>query len=202
MDSATLNAIGSALRRRWWLALLVLITVLAADALVTANSPRTYLARTSLLIGPSTDVERGQLVYSVDALGRSMVVGTYADMLATDIVRREAFEHVGLSPDGPHSGVDIKTAALADSALVQVTAVAPDPVLAADVANAVGQAGEVHMSQLYPIYDLTVVSSATPPTTANSPSVVRNLSIGLLFGLLLGTMTAWFYDTLRVRGAR
>jgi capsular polysaccharide biosynthesis protein len=202
MDGATLVLIGNAIRRRWWLASLVLIALLAADALVTANSPRSYLARTSLLIGPSANIERGQLVYSVDALGRSMVVGTYADMLATDIVRREALARVGISPDVPSNEIDIKTAALADSALVQVTAVAPDPVLAAAVANAVGQAGEIQMSQLYPLYDLTVVTSATPPTIVHRPDVVRNLSLGLLVGLLLGATFAWFYDTLALRAER
>jgi capsular polysaccharide biosynthesis protein len=202
MDRVTLASVGSAVRRRWWLASLVLIVLLAADGLVTVNSPRTYLARSSLLIGPSATIDRGQLVYSVDALGRSMIVGTYADMLATDIVRREALARVGVSPDVPDSEVGIKTAALADSALVQVTAVAPDPVLAAAVANAVGQVGEVRMSELYPIYDLTVVTTATPPTIVYRPDVVRNLSLGLLVGLLLGTMSAWLYDTLALRAER
>jgi len=202
MDGATLASIGSAVRRRWWLASLVVITLLAADVLVTINSPRSYLARSSLVIGPSASIDRGQLVYSVDALGRSMVVGTYADMLATDIVRREALARAGVSPDVPDTEVGIKTAALADSALVQVTAVAPDPVLAAAVANAVGQVGEVQMSQLYPIYDLTVVTAATPPKLVYRPDVVRNLALGLLLGLLLGTVSAWLYDTLALRPGR
>jgi succinoglycan biosynthesis transport protein ExoP len=196
MDRDTLVSISFAVRRRWWLALLVLVMVLATDVLVTAHSPRTYLARASLLIGPSASVDRGQLVYSIDALGRSMVVGTYADVLATDLVRREALAQVGISPDVPDAEIEIKTAALADSTLVQVTAVAPDPVLAAAVANAVGQVGEVQMSQLYPIYDLTVVTAATPPTSMYRPDVLRNLSLGLLLGLLLATASAWMYDVL------
>jgi capsular polysaccharide biosynthesis protein len=202
MDHQTVAAIGHALRRRWWLASLVLIALLASDAVVTANSPRSYLAKASFLIGPSASIDHGQLVYSVDALGRSMIVGTYADVLATDIVRREALSQVGLSPEEPASEIEIKSAALADSALVQVTAVAPDPVLAAAIANTVGQVGEVQMSQLYPIYDLTMVTRATPPTTMHRPDVVRNLSIGLLLGLLLATASAWLYDTICMGTAR
>jgi capsular polysaccharide biosynthesis protein len=201
MDSGTLASLGSAIRRRWWLAALVLVGLLAADALVTVYSPPSYLARASLLIGPSASIDRGQLVYSIDALGRSTIVGTYADMLATDSVRREALTRVGLSPDEPTSSIDIKTAALADSAIVQVTAVAPDPVLAAAVANAVGQVGEVQMSQFYPIYDLTMVTRATPPTTVHQPDKVRNLSLGLLLALPLAVSVAWFYDVIALRAS-
>jgi capsular polysaccharide biosynthesis protein len=201
MSSGTLASLGSAIRRRWWLATLVLIVLLAADALVTLNTPPSYVARTSLLIGPSANIDRGQLVYSVDALCRSMIVGTYADMLATDSVRREALSRVGLSPDEPASVIEIKTAALADSAMVQVTAVAPDPVLAAAVANSVGQVGQAQMSQFYPIYDLTMVTRATPPTTVYRPDKARNLSLGLLLAVPLAATLAWFYDALTLRAS-
>jgi capsular polysaccharide biosynthesis protein len=194
MEYSTLASIGTAVRRRWWLVLLVLAAILVADAVVTLRSPRSYLARTSMLIGPSTNLDHGQLVYSVDALGRSLIVGTYADVLATDIVRREALASVGVSPDDTGTGVTIKTAALAESAVIQISAEAPDPVLAAAVANAVGQVGETRMSQLYPIYDLTVVTSAIPPTSLYRPDLVRNGSLGLLVGLLLGVFCAYGYD--------
>jgi capsular polysaccharide biosynthesis protein len=202
MDYATLASVGAAIQRRWWLVFVLLAAVLAADAALSWRSPRSYVARASLLIGPSTNLERGQLVYSVDALGRSMIVGTYADVLATDIVRREALTRVGVSPDQTDTGVNIKAAALAQSAVIQVTAEAPDPVLAAAVANAVGQVGEARMSQLYPIYDLTVVTSATPPTSVYRPDPVRNGSLGLLLGLLLGVFSAYVYDLVSLRSSR
>jgi capsular polysaccharide biosynthesis protein len=196
MDSATVISIGRAMRRRWWLALLVFFAVIAADAVFTARTPRSYQARSDLLIGPSTSIDPGQLVYSVDALGRSMIVGTYANMLGTDVVRRDALVRAGIAPDQPESEIQIKSAALADSAVVQVTAVARDSNVAAAVANAVGEVGELRMRQLYPMYDLTVVTQATPPTTMYRPDVVRNLSLGVLLGLLLGVASAWIYDSL------
>jgi len=196
MDSATLNSIARAVWRRWWIAALVVIAVMLADGLITARTPRTYQARAELLIGPSTSVDAGQLVYSVDALGRSMIVGTYANMLSTDVVRRDALALAGLAPDQPPTAIEIKSAALADSAVVQITTVASDPDIAAAVANAVGQAGQVRMRQLYPMYDLTAVTPAIPPTSSYRPDVTRNLSVGLLLGLLLGVAAAGAYDAL------
>ena len=194
MEYATVASIAHAVRRRWWLVVLVTLAVLAVDALLSWHSPRSYMARTSLLIGPSTNLDRGQLVYSVDALGRSLIVGTYADVLSADVVRRQALVSVGVSPDDTRNGVTIKATPLAESAVIQVTAEAPDPVLAAAVANAVGTVGEARMSQFYPIYDLTVVTSATPPTSLHRPDLIRNGSLGLLIGLLLGSASAYFFD--------
>jgi capsular polysaccharide biosynthesis protein len=188
--------------RRWWLAGLVMVSVLAADATVTYFTPRSYLARASLVIGPSASVEPGQLVYSVDALGRSMVVGTFAGVLGTDVVRREALASVGLSPDQTSSDIEIKTAAVADSALVQVTAVARDPALAAAVANAVGEVGAVEMSRLYPIYDLRVVTQASPPLALYRPDVARNVSVGVLVGVVLAAGGAYSYEELMRKGSR
>lgn len=202
MDLTTATSIAHAVRRHWWLAALVLAAVLAVDIAFTVHTPRTYLARASLLIGPSANIDRGQLVYSVDALGRSMIVGTYANMLTTDTVRREALTRAGVSPDETDSAIEIKTAALAESALVQVSVVAAEPGVAAAVANAVGQVGEVRMSQFYPIYDLTVVTPAAPPTRIYQPDIARNLSLGLLVGALLATVSACMFDALAARASR
>jgi capsular polysaccharide biosynthesis protein len=186
MEMATVAWMANAVWRRRWLVLVVLVVLIAADCILTWQSPRSYMARTSLLIGPSTTVDPGQLVYSVDALGRSMIVGTYANVLDTDVIRGEALSQAGVMD----ANVDIKSAALADSAVVQVTAVARDPDTAAAVANAVGQVGRVRMQQLYPMYDLTVVTRATPPTRLYRPDVQRNLSVGLLLGLCASVSAA------------
>ena len=201
MEYASLVSIGTAVRRRWPLVLLTIVAVLAVDAVVTLQSPRSYMARTSLLIGPSANLDHGQLVYSVDALGRALIVGTYADVLATDLVRRDALASVGISPDATNSGISIKSSALAESAIIQVTAEAPDPVLAAAIANAVGGVGQARMSQLYPIYDLTVVTPATRPTSVYRPDFIRNESLGLLLGVLLGVCSAYIYDAVARRCA-
>jgi succinoglycan biosynthesis transport protein ExoP len=186
MDAATVSWIARAVRGRWWLVVAILLVVLAIDVGVTLRSPRMYQARASLLIGPSTTVDPGQLVYSVDALGRAMIVGTYANVLDTDLVRREAIEQADAASDPADPDIQVRATALADSAVVQVTAVAPDPRLAADVANAVGRVGQLRMSQLYPMYALTIVTQATPPTKVFEPDVKRNLSLGLLLGVLGG----------------
>jgi polysaccharide biosynthesis transport protein len=190
MDYATVAWVANAIRRRLRLTVLVLLAVVAADGVLTWQTPREYLARTSLLIGPNTTVDPGQLVYSVDALGRSMIVGTYANVLETDVIRHDALEQVGADTDPRDTAISIKAAPLADSAVVQVTATAPDPYMAAAIANAVGQVGQARMRSLYPMYDLTVVTQAVPPVAVYRPDVRRNLAIGVLVGLLASASAA------------
>jgi capsular polysaccharide biosynthesis protein len=202
MDRTTLSALAAGVARRWWLALVVLVAVLVADAAFTLRSPRTYLARATLLIGPSQKVEPGQLVYSVDALGRARIVGTYAEVLASDLIRREALGRLGQPIDSPSSSViDVKTAALADTTVIQVMAETTDPGLSAAVANMVGEVGQEHLSQLFPIYELTFVTRAAPPSQPNRPDVMRNASLGVLLGLILGVVAAYVYDALARRSS-
>jgi succinoglycan biosynthesis transport protein ExoP len=202
MDRTTLSGVVAAVARRWWLALVVLLAVLVADAAFTLRSPRTYLARAILLIGPSQKVDPGQLVYSVDALGRARIVGTYAEVLASDLIRREALGRLGQPVDSPSpSTIDVKTAALADTTVIQVMAETSDPDLSAAVANTVGEVGAEHLSRLFPIYELTFVTRAAPPSQAYRPDVIRNASLGLLLGLVLGCVAAYAYDALARRSS-
>ncbi|MFN0074220.1 MAG: hypothetical protein ACKVVP_22290 [Chloroflexota bacterium] len=184
----------SALVRRWWLALAVLATVMAANVYYTMTREKTYLARASLIISPSANVDRGSLVYSVDSLGRGRIVGTYAEVLGSEVVHRVALERLGLPSTALGTSVTFKSSTVADTAVVQVTAESPDPELSAQAANHAGEVGIEHMTGLFPVYNLVFLSRATPPMTVYRPDPVRNYSVGLLIGIILATVIAYATD--------
>lgn len=190
-----IEQILGALARRWWLALAALAMVMAADVFYTATREKTYLARASLIISPSANVDRGSLVYSVDSLGRGRIVGTYAEVLGSDLVHREALERLGLPATALNATVTFKSSTVADTAVVQVTAESPDPELSAMAANYAGEVGIERMTGLFPVYNLVFLSRATAPLTPYRPDPIRNYSIGLLVGLILATVVAYAADT-------
>src|SRR5918998_1605424 len=97
MDRSPVRPVFAAVVRYWWLAALVLLSVLAATAYYTSTRQPTYLARASLLISPSSvAVDSGQLVYSIDTLGRGRVFGTYTEVLGSEVVHREAVDRLGI----------------------------------------------------------------------------------------------------------
>lgn len=189
-----LGQVLAALGRRWWLALAVLAAVMVADAYYTATRQPTYLARATLIISPSANVERGSLVYSVDSLGRGRIVGTYAEVLGSELVHRGALERLGYPPSAYNRLVVFRSSTVADTAVVQVTAESPDPALSAEAANQAGEVGIERMTDLFPVYNLVFLSRATPPTSLYRPDIVRNYSLGLLVGLVLAIVVAYAVD--------
>src|SRR6266540_327353 len=194
MDSSTLGSVLLAVARRWWLALLVFVAVIAADMFYTTSRVPTYLARVTLIISPGSNVDRGSLVYSVDSLGRGRVVGTYAAVLGSELLQGEALEQLGYSADELSRSVTFRSSVVSDAAVIQLTAESPDPRFAASAANKVGELGIVRLTDLYPIYNLSFLSKATPPTAAYRPDAIRNYGLGMLFGFGLALVLAYVFD--------
>jgi capsular polysaccharide biosynthesis protein len=227
MDRATVHRVLAAAGRRWPVALLVLVVVLGVDVAFTATRQRTYLARAAMVVSPSATVDRGQLVYSVDSLGRGRIVGTFAEVLGSDVVQREVAARLNVPtappreapievaqrdavamlapiapwlglqsapPGGPNQWLLVKSSVIADSAVIQVLVESPDPETSAAAANIAGEVGIEQMSNLYPVYALTFLSRAEPPTSPYRPDVLRNYALGLLVGLGLAVVVAYLFD--------
>lgn len=196
MDRDYLRSILAAPIKHWWLSLLVLAAVMLGDYYYTSTRQPTYLARSTLLISPSDSVPAGNLVYSIDALGRGRVVGTYAEVLGSEVVHRDVLERLGY-PTGLESPyVILKAASIADTAVIQVTAESPDPEVSAQAANLAGEVGIERMLALYPTYNLSFLTRAVAPTIPYRPDPIRNYSLGLLFGLALAVVATHLFDYL------
>lgn len=204
MDRSTFSSILAAVARRWWLALLVFAAVMVADVYYTLTRQPTYLARTTLVIGPSSNIDRSQLVYSVDAIGRGRIVGTYVEVLGSEVIQRAALEQLGYSTELLNRFIVFRSSALAESAVIQVTAESPDPEFSAETLNLVADLGVTRLAELYPVYSLTVLTGATPPTLPYRPDPIRNYSLGVALGLVLAVVLAYLFDlglVYRQRGA-
>jgi capsular polysaccharide biosynthesis protein len=167
---------------------------MAADVYYTSIQRPTFLGRATLIISPSSTVEPGSLVYSVDSIGRGRIVGTYAEVLGSEVVHRAVLERLGYPTGALNREVTFRSSGVADTAVVQVTAESFDPDLSARAANLAGEIGIERMRELWPVYNLTFLTPAVPPTSRNEPKPLRNYSLGLLFGMTLGTVAAWLLD--------
>jgi hypothetical protein len=141
-------------------------------------------------------VETGQLIFSVDALGRGRVIGTYAEVIDSESVRGEALRRLSPPDAVTLPAVNFRTTVLAESMVIQVTAESFDPQTSADAANMLGQVGIEQLATLYPMYIVVPLTGATPPLTPYRPDPVRNYAIGALLGLTLAVGLTYLYDTL------
>lgn len=190
--------------RRWPLVLLVLAVVMAADVAYTSTRQRTYLARATLVISPNRQTEGGQSdqVYATDSLGRGRIVGTYTEVLGSEVIQRDALQRLGYSPDALNGDVVFRSSVVADTTVVQVTVEAASPEMSAQLANTVGDLGIERMATLYPVYNLVFLTRATPPAASYRPDPIRNYSVGALLGLGLGVALAALLDLALLRRER
>jgi len=115
------------LRRWWWLIVVGTLLAGASAYFVTRDAPQTFVARATLIVGPSI----GEPSPTTSDLGlTSQLAQVYADLAARDPVKSEAEKALGLV-DLPDYTVDV----LPDSRLLEITVTDTDPRRAAAVAN-------------------------------------------------------------------
>ncbi len=109
-------------------------------------------------------------------------------------------ERLGLPPGTP---IDASAAPTGETSLLEVTAHSSDAQLAADIANAVGPQLAAVAAQFSVLLqasgqtvEATAVTPATVPGSPTSPIFSRNLTLGVLAGLLLGIGIAFVRHTL------
>jgi capsular polysaccharide biosynthesis protein len=184
-----LREYGLALRRHWKTLAGVLLVSMLAAVVVVVSSPRTYEATAQVFVASTGDGTSGsqfvmQRVKSYPDVAESRaVLGTVIDQLEL----QESFSalRARVSATNP-----------ADTSQIDIAVTGPDPVQAAEVADAVAERFGTVVEELErplggnaPV-DLTVTDPATVPSTPVSPVPVLILTLGALVGISLGAAAA------------
>ncbi len=123
------------LRRRWWLLLAATLTAGGIAYLTGRGRPAVYAAHATVLVQQAPGV--GGPTYS-DVLASQQLVKTYGQLATADPVLEQAAAAVGLPPR--QVAAMVRAQGRRDTQLIDVTARAREPELAARLANAVAQA--------------------------------------------------------------
>ena len=196
------------LRRRLVTLLVPLVLALAGVAALSLLSPRTYTSTTTLYFTARSALASGSLV--------PQQMASYAELtksyrVASAIVTRLKLEQ---SP----SDVQNMVSATSDQTtlLLRITATAPAPGLARDVARTAADQLIVLSGQLDPATgvvsssqdgsvipaaapDLAVAQPATPPRSTTVSTLGRNAALAIVLGLVVGVAAALIRDGLDSR---
>lgn len=138
-------------------------------------------------------------------------VKTYADLVSTPIVLLPVIGSLQLNITAGQLAEQVTASAPLDTTLIEITAMSPDPVLAAEIANTTAESLTNAVSKIETPEDgasspvkLTLVQQADVPNAPVSPNVPLNIALGLLVGLALGVGFAVLKETLdtRIRNER
>lgn len=194
----------SILRDRWVSALIAGALVFIAIAGFTLLQTPEYQATNRVFVQTQSGSSVADLSSGVNFA--SQQITSYADVATTPLVLDPVIEELGLSMTSQALAAQISTTVPPETLILEITATDADPARAAAIANATSESLRTQVSTLetsgeQSTVELTVVSPAVEPSAPASPSISRNLAIGLVLAGLAGIAVAIIRDLLdnRVR---
>jgi capsular exopolysaccharide synthesis family protein len=183
------------LRRRWVSLLVVALTVLLAVTAVTFSMTKQYTATTRLFFAVSGSETTADLAQGSTFAEKQMA--SYAQVATSPLVLDPVIRDLGLPTTARELAKSVSATVSTGTVILDVAATSPDSGQAVRIANAIGFQLSQVASQLTPersdgagSVKATTLARAQTPQGPSSPNVLRNLSVGLVLGLLLGISVA------------
>jgi capsular polysaccharide biosynthesis protein len=164
---------------RWSWLVVVLAVLAAALAYFTSSAlPKEYSSESRLLVGSVRESDLDQ------QLGYQQTATTLARIATTPFVLDPVAADIGWDGDIADLAAQVSVTHGDDSALIGITATAPDPQEARDIADGVARS----LQNLAPVESdegplATVVQPATVETSPTSPQVMLNTAVAAALGI-------------------
>ncbi len=197
------------LRKNWLI--IVVLTLVGLGAAAAYSLTRTPIYESSSTVFVSTQTGGTAAELQQGSNFTQARINTYVGLATTPVVLNPVIADLDLGVTASELKSDVSASAALNSTLITITASDPDPVQAANIANAVAASLSSAVPQLEPEaadgsspVRLSRVSDAQPALKPSSPNVPLNLALGTLVGLALGIGVAVLRTTLdnRVRTPR
>ncbi len=172
---------------RWWIILPSFLITFIATVVFTYTQPVVYRATATYVVrvGLAFQDDRG-FVSALDTLSRRVeIASTYAEVTSSRMIKNQAADALGLSLDQSDK-LSVNSRLIAGTNILEITVEGNDPVLVRDFTNAVGVQTIAYVRKLYETYELEPLDQAALPESPVKPDKVLILSLGGLFGLILG----------------
>ena len=197
------------LRKNWLVIIVLTLVGLGAAAAYSLTRTPIYESSSTVFVSTQTGGTAAELQQGSNFTQAR--INTYVGLVTTPVVLNPVIAELDLGVTASELRSDVTASAALNSTLITITVSDPDPVQAADIANAVAASLSSAVPQLEPEaadgsspVRLSRVSDAQPALKPSSPNVPLNLALGALVGLALGIGVAVLRTTLdnRVRTPR
>ncbi|MBV9787967.1 MAG: lipopolysaccharide biosynthesis protein [Chloroflexi bacterium] len=173
------------LLRGWWLIVLaVLVTASSAAYAVSLQAP-VYRATATVQLSPSDQLDDPRLLIDAqNSLERRTTINTLARNAMGSSMQDQVAKALGIELNVVENA-EISAIVVPETNLIEVSARSVDPNYAALIANTVGDSLRKQVPGR--VMQLTVIDQAVPPTAPIEPQPMRTITLGVMFGLVLGT---------------
>jgi capsular exopolysaccharide synthesis family protein len=194
----------AAIRRSWWLVVVLAILGAATGGAVGYRATAIYAAHLTFYV--STPNSTGATAYSTDQVAQNRA-NSYALLVSSDDLAQRVISTTGLALSSGTVAAEISGTAQLNTTLVNVTVKDPSPARALAIARAVGTDFPTMAAELErgtPDTAIVAVSVTSGPSVGSSPvsprkklEIVIGLGAGLLVGLAVAVIRALLDTSVR-----
>jgi diguanylate cyclase (GGDEF)-like protein len=186
------------LQRSWWLVVLTALVAVAVALIAALFATPLYQASGRFIVSPNPALLSGggSVIDSLATLDKRSIITTYAEILKSPRIYREALTTLGLT-DADVEDYTFNAIVLPDTNIIEFSVRGPDPVRATMLVNSIGEQGVRYVSNLYQVYDMSLLDPAVVPTEPVSPQPLRSAAVALVVGLALGLALALSRELIR-----
>lgn len=186
------------LARRWWLLVAGLLAGTVAGGWAAAAAPPVVVAEARFVLGPAPGLEQADLVDSASALERRTIIATFADVVASDRILREAARDAGVDP----AGLSARSSVSEDANIVTLSVRGTDARTLERVAVIMGERAAVFFEDLYRVWDVDSLEGSGPTVRTVERSVPTGAVVGGVAGLIGAAVIAVVVDWMAAEVAR
>ena len=172
--------IGTALRRFWWLALVVLVAVVAGAGLYASSLPDEYEVESVVAFVPRERPDTGADLVE-------LLLPKYAVYARSDQTLRRVAGRLDEDPEEVRSS--LSAVVPPDTAQLELTLDLGDARRSSRMANALAQ-DVVRFARSDPVLSASAVTDAVPPEDPTGPNRLALVGAGALLGLVAGLFAA------------
>ena len=175
------------LKRGWWLILLTVLVATLVSLLISYLTTPQYTATASFIIAPNASLTSGpDVLRGLDTLANgNIVTTTYSQVMNSNRIYSDTLDFLKLRPQDL-VGYTYQAIILPSTTIIELTVSGPNPAVVAELANAIGNRTIDFTSRMNQVYDINFLDAAVPPTIPVSPQPLRDASLSLVLGLVLG----------------
>lgn len=191
----SLFEILGALWRRWWLIILLAVTL--GGASFSYNRflvPRSYTSTTRLYVVNKTE---GAVVSNQDLQAGSALTKDYREIILSEDVIDQTIADLGLNVSQREFISKLQVSVPADTRIISISVTNTEPEEAARIANALRQLSAEKIKAVTQVSDVTTLQEGRVPTRPSGPNSVRAGVLGAVLGavlVILGIITKEVLD--------
>jgi capsular polysaccharide biosynthesis protein len=176
---------------RWWVVTLAVVLFAAAGLGYSKLQHRTYQATATAIVHPVQNDKTTSATASslMGELAYSSLGDTFVSIAESNSLLQAAGRDLGITPSELKK-YSVRAATLSGNATLQVLVLGPDPNRAALLANRLVVRTGTEAVTYLPLFALTPLDSAVPPTSPILPKTSQNVLFAALAGLIAGFVVA------------